>query len=64
MKLREISKKEYEDFCDDVQEKNIFQSKEWAEVKRRFGYHTYFVGLDQSGKSELRQCYYQLKLKC
>lgn len=50
MKLREISKKEFEDFCDDVQEKNIFQSKEWAEVKRRFGYHTYFVGLDQSGK--------------
>ena len=43
MKLREISKKEFEDFCDDVQEKNIFQSKEWAEVKRRFGYHTYFV---------------------
>lgn len=50
MKLREISKKEFEDFCNGVQEKNIFQSKEWAEVKRRFGYHTYFVGLDQSGK--------------
>ena len=50
MKLREISKKEFEDFCDDIQEKNIFQSKEWAEVERRFGYHTYFVGMDQSGK--------------
>lgn len=50
MKLREISKKEFEDFCEDEHSQNFFQSKEWAELKRSEGYHTYFVGLDQNGK--------------
>lgn len=50
MKLREINKKEFEDFCDEMPSQNFFQSKEWAELKRKEGYYTYFVGLDQNGK--------------
>lgn len=50
MKLREINKKEFEDFCDEMPSQNFFQSKEWAELKRSEGYYTYFVGLDQNGK--------------
>lgn len=50
MKLREINKKEFIDFCEDSPSDNFFQSKGWAEVKKNEGYHVYFVGLDQNGK--------------
>lgn len=50
MKLREINKKEFSDFCKNNPTNNFFQSKEWAELKRLDGWHTYFLGLDQNGK--------------
>ena len=50
MKLKEINKTEFFDFCKDNSTNNFFQTKEWAELKRKDGWHTYFVGLDQNGK--------------
>ena len=50
MKLREINKKEFFDFCKTNPTNNFFQSKEWAELKRLDGWHTYFLGIDQNGK--------------
>ena len=50
MKLKEINKTEFFDFCKDEATNNFFQTKEWAELKRKDGWHTYFVGLDQNGK--------------
>lgn len=49
MRLREINKKEFENFCKQSNQDNFFQSKFYAEIKRKEGYHTYFVGLDQNG---------------
>ena len=49
MRLREINKKEFENFCKQNNQDNFFQSRYYAEIKRKEGYHTYFVGLDQSG---------------
>ena len=49
MRLREINKKEFENFCKQSNQNNFFQSKYYAQIKRREGYHTYFVGLDQNG---------------
>ena len=49
MRLRDINKKEFEDFCVKNELDNFFQSKYYAEIKRKEGYHTYFVGLDQNG---------------
>lgn len=49
MRLREINKKEFENFCKQSSQDNFFQSKYYAEIKRKEGYHTYFVGLDQNG---------------
>lgn len=49
MRLREINKKEFENFCKQSEQNNFFQSKFYAEIKRKEGYHTYFVGLDQNG---------------
>lgn len=49
MRLREINKKEFENFCKQSNQDNFFQSKYYAEIKRKEGYHTYFVGLDQNG---------------
>ncbi len=50
MKLKDINKKEFEDFCKTQEHDNFFQSKYYAEIKRLDGYHTYFVGLEESGK--------------
>lgn len=50
MKLREINKKEFYDFCNTNSTNNFYQTKEWAEFKRKDGWYTYFVGLDQNGK--------------
>lgn len=50
MKLRDINKKEFEDFCLENEYDNFFQSKYYAELKRLDGYHTYFVGLEENGK--------------
>ena len=50
MKLKEINKKEFFDFCNTHQTNNFHQSRQWAEYKRLDGWHTYFVGLDQNGK--------------
>ena len=50
MKLKEINKAEFFDFCKDEDTNNFFQTKEWAELRRKDGWHTYFVGLDQTGK--------------
>ncbi len=54
MKLREINKKEFSDFCKNNPNSSLFQTKEWAEFKRADGWHTYFLGLDQNGK--IRAC--------
>ena len=50
MRLRQINKKEFEKFCKASPLSNFFQTKEYAELKRKEGYHTYFVGLDDSGR--------------
>lgn len=50
MKLREINKKEFLDFCKKNPTDNFFQSKEYAEFARKKGWHTYFLGVDQNGK--------------
>lgn len=50
MKLREINKKEFYEFCTEHPSNNFFQSRQWAEFKRLEGWHTYFVGLDHNGK--------------
>lgn len=50
MRLRQINKKEFETFCKSSPLSNFFQTKEYAELKRKEGYHTYFVGLDDSGR--------------
>lgn len=50
MRLRQINKKEFETFCKASPLSNFFQTKEYAELKRKEGYHTYFVGLDDSGR--------------
>lgn len=50
MKLKEINKKEFFDFCSTHQTNNFHQTKEWAEYKRLEGWHTYFVGLDHNGQ--------------
>lgn len=52
MKLIEINKKEFYDFSYSKEVNNFYQSKEWAEVKRHEGWHTYFLGLDNNGKLE------------
>lgn len=49
MKLKEINKTEFENFCAKSELDNFFQSKYYAEIKRYEGYHTYFVGLDNNG---------------
>ncbi len=50
MKLKEINKQEFFDFCSTQPTNNFYQSREWAEYKRKDGWHTYFIGLDQNGK--------------
>ena len=50
MKLKDINKKEFEDFCSESNYDSFFQSKYYAEIKRLDGYHTYFVGLEDNGK--------------
>ena len=50
MKLKDINKKEFEDFCKEQECDNFFQSKYYAEIKRLEGYYTYFVGLDDNGR--------------
>lgn len=50
MKLVNINKKVFEDFCKENQYDNFFQSKYYAEIKRIDGFHTYFLGLEESGK--------------
>lgn len=50
MRLRQINKKEFATFCKSSPLSNFFQTKEYAELKRKEGYHTYFVGLDDSGR--------------
>lgn len=50
MKLIQINKKEFLIFCKESPLDNFFQTKEYAEIKRKEGYHTYFVGLEDSGK--------------
>lgn len=50
MRLRQINKKEFATFCKTSALDNFFQTKEYAELKRKEGYHTYFVGLDDSGR--------------
>ena len=50
MRLKEINKKEFFDFCSKQSTNNFHQSRQWAEYKRLDGWHTYFVGLDQNGK--------------
>lgn len=50
MKLREINKTEFEDFCKTNATDNFFQSKVYGEFKRKEGYHTYFLGVDNNGK--------------
>lgn len=50
MKLKDINKKEFEDFCKQQECDNFFQSKYYAEIKRLEGYHTYFVGLEDNGR--------------
>ncbi len=49
MRLRDINKKEFEDFCKESKQDNFFQTKYYAEIMRKEGYHTYFVGLEQDG---------------
>ena len=49
MKLKDINKKDFEDFCLKCDIDNFYQSKYYAEIKRKEGYHTYFVGLEQDG---------------
>ena len=49
MRLRDINKKEFENFCVKNKQDNFFQSKYYAELKRIEGYHTYFIGLEQDG---------------
>lgn len=50
MKLREINKKEFFDFCKKEATNNFFQTKEYAELSRKKGWYTYFLGVDQNGK--------------
>lgn len=50
MKLREINKKEFFDFCKNNPTNNFFQTKEYAEIERKKGWYTYFLGVDQNGK--------------
>lgn len=50
MKLREINKTEFENFCKTSSTNNFFQSKAYGEFKRKEGYHTYFLGVDNNGK--------------
>lgn len=50
MKLREINKKEFMDFCEETPVNNFWQTKEYAELSRKKGWHTYFIGIDQNGK--------------
>ena len=50
MKLREINKKEFYDFCKNNLTDNFYQTKEYAELSRKKGWYTYFVGVDQNGK--------------
>ena len=50
MKLKDINKKDFEDFCLESEYDNFFQSKYYAEIKRLDNYHTYFVGLEENGK--------------
>lgn len=50
MRLIQINKKEFFMFCKESPLDNFFQTKEYAEIKRKDGYHTYFVGLEDSGK--------------
>lgn len=50
MKLRDINKKEFEDFCIGKECDNFFQSKYYAELNRLDGYYTYFVGLEENGR--------------
>ena len=49
MKLKDINKKEFEEFCLKSNIDSFYQSKYYAEIKRKEGYHTYFVGLEQDG---------------
>lgn len=50
MKLIEINKKEFLDFVSKQENNNFYQSREWAEVMRKSGWHTYFLGLDHNGQ--------------
>lgn len=49
MRLIEINKKEFENFCNKNDQSNFFQTKYYAQIKRKEGYHTYFLGLEQDG---------------
>ena len=49
MRLIEINKKEFENFCKESMQDNFFQSKYFAQIERKEGYHTYFLGLEQDG---------------
>lgn len=50
MRLIQVNKREFLTFCKTSQLDNFFQTKEYAEIKRKEGFHTYFVGLEDSGR--------------
>lgn len=52
MKLIEINKEEFYRFASNKETYSFYQTREWAEVKRHEGWHTYFLGLDNNGKIE------------
>ena len=63
MKLREINKKEFFDFCKSQSTNNFYQTKEYAEFSRLKGYHTYFLGVDQNGKIKAATLLLSKKIK-
>ena len=52
MKLIELNKEDFYKFASRQETYSFYQTREWAEVKRHEGWHTYFLGLEDKGKIE------------
>ncbi len=51
MKLVEINSKKFKSLADSSEQITFHQTKEWAKLKEKNGWHSYFLSLEEKGKS-------------
>ena len=50
MKFVELNEEQFKSIQDDLINANYFQTVEWARIKRKTGWESFFVGVEEDGK--------------